>query len=283
MQLGLALLVAARLAQPTPTDCSVALSQGIGTAAAQVCLGEAQERLAEAAAEESAGRERLLEAAVEHYRRAADLATNPDTKVQALEALARVYDAEHLDDLVRTELVLRELVGLQPNELEPLFRLAVVEEARGFLDNAETTLLSARQRHPDELQPLQKLAQFYVRRATAMHAAAREEAPSAPPPEPGQPDDDGAFRVGQGVESPRRLGNAVYPQDAKTAGIQGAVRAEILVNEEGLVTDARVVRSVPTLDDAALEAVREWRFEPAMIDGAAVPVKMEVTVNFTLR
>ena len=282
MMLGLVLLVAARLAQPAPAACGIAVSQGIGTAAAQVCLGEAQLRLAEAAAEESADRRRFLEAAVEHYRRAADLGGNPDTKVQALDALARLYDAEHLDDLARAELVLRELIGLQPNELEPLFRLADVEEARGFLDNAETTLLSARRRHPDEIQPLRKLAQFYVRRATAVQAAAAETR-SDPAPEPGRPDDDGVFRVGAGVESPRRLGNAVYPEDSRTAGIQGAVRAEILVDENGLVTDARIVRSVPTLDEAALEAVREWRFEPAMVDGAAVPVKMEVTVNFTLR
>lgn len=46
--------------------------------------------------------------------------------------------------------------------------------------------------------------------------------------------------------------------------------------------DARIVRSIPLLDEAALEAVRKWEFEPTPVDGQAVPVRMNVTVNFTL-
>ena len=48
------------------------------------------------------------------------------------------------------------------------------------------------------------------------------------------------------------------------------------------MTDARIVKSVPLLDEAALSAVRDWRFEPTMVEGRAVPVRMVVTVNFTL-
>ena len=56
---------------------------------------------------------------------------------------------------------------------------------------------------------------------------------------------------------------------------------EIVVNEAGNVTDARILRSVPLLDEAALQAVRGWRYEPSLVNGKPVPVKLTVTVNFT--
>ena len=77
------------------------------------------------------------------------------------------------------------------------------------------------------------------------------------------------------------MGNAAYPPDAQVAGIAGAVVAEIIVNEAGIVIDARVLKSIPLLDDAALKAVREWQFDPTIVNGKAVPIKMNVTVNFT--
>jgi len=45
----------------------------------------------------------------------------------------------------------------------------------------------------------------------------------------------------------------------------------------------RVLRSVPLLDQAATDAVRQWEFTPTRLNGVAVPVVMTVTVNFTLR
>ena len=47
--------------------------------------------------------------------------------------------------------------------------------------------------------------------------------------------------------------------------------------------NARVLRSVPLLDQAAIEAVKQWRYTPSMLNGVPVPVIMTVTVNFTLR
>jgi len=79
-----------------------------------------------------------------------------------------------------------------------------------------------------------------------------------------------------GVEVPH------YPPDAMAAGIAGTVGAELVIDPSGHVTDARIVRSIPLLDEAALAAVREWRFEPTMVNGEPVPVRMTVTVNFTL-
>ena len=71
------------------------------------------------------------------------------------------------------------------------------------------------------------------------------------------PDKNGVYRVGGDITPPRRFGNAAYPPDALAAGVDGTVVAEILVNEAGIVSDARVLKSVPPLDDAALKAVIE--------------------------
>ena len=50
-----------------------------------------------------------------------------------------------------------------------------------------------------------------------------------------------------------------------------------------LVVNTKVLRSVPLLDQAALDAVREWQFTPTLLNGSPVPVIMTVTVNFTLK
>ena len=55
------------------------------------------------------------------------------------------------------------------------------------------------------------------------------------------------------------------------------------ISEGGSVTNARILRSVPLLDQAALNAVRQWQFTPTLLNGVPVPVIMSVTVNFTLR
>jgi TonB family protein len=178
------------------------------------------------------------------------------------------------------ELTLKELIAFLPNELEPLYRLARLQEDQGLVDAAESTLLSGRHLRPDEVEPYKRLAQFYARRSTAMYWAKQKDKPPESLSSPGQPDAKGVYRVGGGLEPPRREGVAQYPKEAQNAGIQGAVVAEIVINEAGLVTDARVLRSIPFLDEAALEAVRKWRFEPTIVNGRAVPVTMEVTVNF---
>lgn len=71
------------------------------------------------------------------------------------------------------------------------------------------------------------------------------------------------------------------PADALQAGIRGVVILEIVVGADGSVTDAKVLRSVfPSLDRAALDTVRQWRYTPTLLNGQPVPVIMTVTVNF---
>jgi protein TonB len=106
---------------------------------------------------------------------------------------------------------------------------------------------------------------------------------STPPAPPAQRDEQGVYRIGGSLRQPQRVGSPVYPPEAKAAGIEGVVIAEIVVNGTGQVSEAKIIRSIPLLDDAALAAVRTWQYEPTMLNGSPVPVRMTVTVNFTSR
>ena len=74
-----------------------------------------------------------------------------------------------------------------------------------------------------------------------------------------------------------------YPPEAQASRVQGVVIVEILIDPVGDVQDARVLRSIALLDEAALEAVRQWRFAPTYVDGVARSALMTVTVNFSLQ
>jgi protein TonB len=56
---------------------------------------------------------------------------------------------------------------------------------------------------------------------------------------------------------------------------------EATIDEEGKVADARVVKSVPLLDQAALDAVRQWEYQPSLLNGVPTAVLTTVTVKFT--
>ena len=73
-----------------------------------------------------------------------------------------------------------------------------------------------------------------------------------------------------------------YPQIAQDSKVQGVVILEALIGVEGKVTNARVLQSVPLLDQAALDAVMQWEFTPTRLNGQLVPVMMTVTVQCTL-
>jgi TonB family protein len=279
----LAVMLAAALSQAAnlSTDCAAALARATSTVAAQVCLGEEQFLAAQAATKGSAEWTRRLRAATDFYRRAKGLAADDGVKTAVIERLLILLDEPLLNDPRELEAAFLELIQVNPTELDPLFRFARFQERQGAIDAAEETLLSARRLQPGDIEPFRRLAQFYARRVTALHMQTVKEKPAEERPSPGAPDKNGVYQLGGALTPPRRLGNAKYPPDANAAGIQGAVVAEITVNELGIVTDARVLRSVPMLDEAALQAVGEWRYDPTIVDGKPVPVKMEVTVNFS--
>ena len=91
--------------------------------------------------------------------------------------------------------------------------------------------------------------------------------------------------VGGRVKEPTKIRHVapVYPVIAQQAQVQGVVIIEAVIGVDGRVQEARVLRSKPLLDEAALTAVRGWVFTPTLLNGVPVPVIMTVTVNFTLR
>jgi len=105
--------------------------------------------------------------------------------------------------------------------------------------------------------------------------------PEAPPPPP----PPAPVRVGGNIRAPQKTRNVapVYPQIAQSARVQGVVIIEATIGHSGKVQDARVLRSIPLLDQAALDAVRQWEYSPTLLNGVPVPVIMTVTVNFTLQ
>jgi protein TonB len=91
-------------------------------------------------------------------------------------------------------------------------------------------------------------------------------------------------RVGGAIKQPKRLVNVapVYPAIAQSARVQGVVIVEATIGSDGRVQEAKVLRSIPLLDAAALDAVKQWVYEPTLLNGVPVPVIMTVTINFTL-
>jgi TonB family protein len=120
-------------------------------------------------------------------------------------------------------------------------------------------------------------------------AALTADAPPPPPPPPSTSPASleaaspppGAGRI---VE-PRKLHSVppVYPEDARKARVQGTVVLECTISPQGRVTDVRVLHGNPRLDQAAIDAVKQWAYTPALLDGKAVPVIMTVSVNFKLQ
>jgi protein TonB len=101
-----------------------------------------------------------------------------------------------------------------------------------------------------------------------------------PPPPPAAP-----VRVGGNIKQPQKTKDVrpVYPPIAQSARVQGIVIIEAVIGPDGAVRDAKVLRSIPLLDQAALDAVRQWVFTPTLLNGQPVPVIMTVTVQFTLQ
>jgi|SRR5215831_16232513 len=95
----------------------------------------------------------------------------------------------------------------------------------------------------------------------------------------------GAFRVGGGVSAPKAIfaPDPEYSEEARKAKYQGVCVLWLVVGHDGRPRDIRVARTLGLgLDEKAIEAVKTWRFEPAMKDGKPVDVQINVEVTFRL-
>ena len=168
-----------------------------------------------------------------------------------------------------TEMQLLSRIAQQPADIVNYLELAKVYRANKRFDEAEQLLLRA----VDLLREERRTGQpFNVAPTMARPTAQTYDRYQAP------------VRVGGDIREPRKLKNVapVYPAVAQTARITGVVIMDIIVGRDGRVTDAKVLRSIPLLDQAAVDAVRQWEFEPTLLNGVPVEVVMTVTVNFSL-
>jgi TonB family protein len=101
-------------------------------------------------------------------------------------------------------------------------------------------------------------------------------------PSPGED----VLKIGPGVTPPKLItkANPSYPAEAKRAKREGVVVVAAVITEKGLTEDVRVVKSVaPDLDESAVSAVRQWKFEPALKDGKPVKVAIKLEINYSLK
>jgi TonB family protein len=72
----------------------------------------------------------------------------------------------------------------------------------------------------------------------------------------------------------------IYPEAAKKAGIIGTVVLSLTLDEKGTIVRARVIKSIPELDQAAIDAVMQWKYEPMTVNGIPKPIVFTVSVEF---
>jgi TonB family protein len=102
---------------------------------------------------------------------------------------------------------------------------------------------------------------------------------------PSRPPFTTALRVGGDVKAPIVVSRVepAYSEEARKARVSGIVIVEAMIDKEGNVTDVNVLKPLPFgLDQAAIDAVKQWKFKPAMKDGQPVDVAFNLTVNFKL-
>jgi TonB family protein len=113
-----------------------------------------------------------------------------------------------------------------------------------------------------------------------------DEAPAVKPPAQEVTKEGTTTRVSQEIEikEPTRLKyvSPVYPKAALDKGVQGAVVLGATVGEDGKVRNVKVLKSIPLLDQAAIDALKQWEYAPGTRGGAAVAVEITVTITFSM-
>jgi len=121
------------------------------------------------------------------------------------------------------------------------------------------------------------------------------EIPSLPKPEPvietlpePPPEESPArepLRIGGRVEQPKQISRTepIYPPLARSARVQGVVEIEGMINEEGRIEQIKVVTGHPLLNDAAVECVRKWKYEPGRLNGQIIEMPIKILVRFQLQ
>ena len=93
------------------------------------------------------------------------------------------------------------------------------------------------------------------------------------------------MRIGGQINAPELLRRVepVYPEIAVMAKVTGTVILEAVVATDGTVESVKVLRTVKFLDAAAMDAVKQWRYKPLVLNGVATPFVLTVTLTFSIK
>jgi periplasmic protein TonB len=107
---------------------------------------------------------------------------------------------------------------------------------------------------------------------------------AAPPPPPPKPVQTGPVRIGGNVMQAKAIDRIqpVYPAIARAAHVQGTVVLHAIIAKDGTVQQLQLVNGPPLLVNAAMDAVRQWRYSPTELNGEPVEVDTTIQVVFTL-
>lgn len=113
----------------------------------------------------------------------------------------------------------------------------------------------------------------------------RKPVPAPPPPPPSKPPTPEVIRVSEGVQAARLIHKVapVYPSIAKQAGVSGVVKIEAIIGRDGTIRKLEVHSGHPLLIKPAMDAVKQWRYRPTILNGEPVEVLTQVEVRFVLR
>jgi TonB family protein len=224
------------------------------------------------------------------------------------------FELQHYYDRQGAIAEYREVVRLDPDNAYACNQLGRLLEAVGDAEGAMAAYKEGARREPDEALFYAKLADLLEKKGDleGAMAQAREATRIAPDDPEGHfvlakmlrikgdaeeaAKEDQIATTLQVKKTPKRIrvGGLVmsskldyrvtptYPAEAKRAGIQGTVRLEVVIGNDGTVQDVKLLSGHPALAKAAMEAVSKWRYQPTVLNGIPVEVVTEVDVNFVL-
>jgi len=207
----------------------------------------------------SEDQKRRIENTFEAYRQNLSSATDELEREEA--QLATLLEAESID---------RSEVSRQINR---------VIQARGDMERTNATMMLEMREHLTRAQwtQLQNSQGMVLTLRTARIAGQDLLNPT-----PNAVSGETPSRVGANVAQKNLVSSVdpTYPPLAKAARIEGNVLLQVVISKEGAVTDIKVVSGHPLLNDAAMDAVRQWRYKPVLLNGQPISVITTVTLKF---
>jgi protein TonB len=106
--------------------------------------------------------------------------------------------------------------------------------------------------------------------------------PALPPPPTPTTQPEGPVKIGGDVKEPRLISSVlpVYPLAARQTGVEGEVIVNTTIDKNGSVVGVHVISGPPLLRQAALDALRRWKYDPSRLNGQPVAVEMQITIKF---